>query len=156
MRFFVEDFFWERVGFSSWSLAFRTILMCATVSAQDVWKYCGRWSSIVGNPFVHKNSICAHHAEHADRLLVSREFKSVYFQTQAHSASCQTRSLETRLWVSARFRIIIWIGWYILTVEECDSAIAGTQSGGNFSEDRKSVLKRLRLNRQVTGSVISF
>ena len=53
--------------------------MRATVSAQDIRKYRGMWLSIVGNFFVHKNSIHAHHAEHADRSLVSEEFESVYF-----------------------------------------------------------------------------
>ena len=52
--------------------------------------------------------------------------------------------------------MIIGIRLCLLSVEECDSAIAGTQSGGNFSDGRKSVLKRFRLGRQVTGSVISF
>ena len=51
MRFFVGDFFGEGVDLSSWSLAFWTILMHATVSAQDLWKYRGVWLSIVGNFF---------------------------------------------------------------------------------------------------------
>ena len=59
--------------------------------------------------FVHKNSIRAHHAEHADRSLVSQEFESVYSQMQVHSSFCQTWSLETRLWVSAHLRMIIGI-----------------------------------------------
>ena len=71
--------------------------MCATVSAQDVWKYRGMWLSIVGNFFVHKNSIRAHHAEHADRSLVSQKLEYVHSQMQVHSASCQSRSLEMRL-----------------------------------------------------------
>ena len=51
MLFFVGDFFEEGVDLSSWSLAFWTILMHATVSAQDLWKYRGVWLSIVGNFF---------------------------------------------------------------------------------------------------------
>ena len=47
--------------------------------------------------FGYKEPIRTRHAEHADRSLVSQEFGSVYFQTQVHSAFCQTRSLETRL-----------------------------------------------------------
>ena len=97
MRFFVGVFFGERIGFSSLLLAYRTIPMLATVSTQDVLKYRGMWLAIVGNFFVHKNSIRAHHAEHADRSLVSQEFESVYSHPRMHSAFCQTRSLETRL-----------------------------------------------------------
>ena len=52
--------------------------------------------------------------------------------------------------------MMIGIRLCLLTVEECDSAIAGTQLGDNFLGDRKSLLKRFRLGRQGMGSVISF
>ena len=81
--------------------------MRATALAQDVWKHRRMWLSIVGNFFVHKNRfVLIMQNTRADHLF-HKEFESVYSQTQLHSASCQTRSFETRLGVSARLRITI-------------------------------------------------
>ena len=156
MRFFVGDFFGKESG----SLHDRSRsgrFWCALLFLLKMFgniAECG--CRLSENFFVYKNPIRTRHAKHADRSFVSQLFESGDSQTQVHSASCQTLSLETRLWASARLRIIIWIGWYLLTVEERDAVIAGTQLGGTFLDGRKSLLKRFRLGRQGKGSVIPF
>ena len=106
--------------------------------------------------FVYKKLICSCFKLWTDQSLVSQESESVYSYMRLQSAFCQTRSLETRLWVSARLRMIIWIRLCLLNVKWCALTMIRTQSGGNFSDDWKSLLKRFRLGRQGKGSVIPF